>query len=137
MKFKSHPYYDQSDANDWLSLRPDDWTPLERGPEKTLDDMLRADRQWLCELALAHIRAAAEVSYLLERPHPDVHEFLFVPIGDRGFKVYIEYFFYQRPDQNSPDSDFWWVIIHSPYVVAPFPTGRREDYVTDLGWAVA
>jgi hypothetical protein len=42
MEFKSHPYYDDSDARDWLFLRPDDWTELEPGPEKALQDLMRA-----------------------------------------------------------------------------------------------
>ena len=41
VEFKSHPYYDDSDARDWLYLRPDDWTELEPGPEKVLQDLLR------------------------------------------------------------------------------------------------
>jgi hypothetical protein len=137
MSFKSHPYYDGSDADDWLSLRPDDWTELESRAEKTLHDTLRADKQRLCELALHRIRAAAGESYLAERPYPEVNEFLYFPIGDHGYRVYIEYFFYQQPDKNSPDSDFWWAIINCPYAIAPFPTGRREEYVIGLGWAVA
>lgn len=107
MRFKSHPYYDGSDANDWLSLRPDDWTELDPGPVKTLHDMLRADRQRLCELALNQIRVSAGEGYLAERPYPEVNEFLYFPIGDQGYRVYVEYFFSQRPDENSPDSDFW------------------------------
>jgi hypothetical protein len=35
-RFKSHPYYDYSDADDWLSVWPDDWTELAPGQEKTL-----------------------------------------------------------------------------------------------------
>jgi hypothetical protein len=136
MKFKSHPYYDCSDANDWLSLRPDDWTELEPGIEKTLHDALKADKRRLCELALARIRAAAGEGYLAERPHPEVNEFLYFPIDDHGYQVYVEYFFNQRPDENSPDSDFWWAIINCPYAVAPFPTGRRDEYVIGLGWVV-
>ncbi len=137
MEFKSHPYYDDSDARDWLYLRPDDWTELEPGAEKALQDLLRADKQWLCELALDRIRASAGESYLAERPYPAVNEFLFFPIGEQGYRVYVEYFFFQRPDENSPDSDFWWAIINCPYAVAPFPTGRREAYVIGLGWVVA
>lgn len=136
MEFKSHPYYDDSAARDWLYLRPDDWTELEPGPEKTLQNLLRADKSWLCELALDRIRAAAGDEYLAERPYPDVNEFLFFPIGEQGYRVYVEYFFYQRPDENSPDSDFWWAIINCAYAVAPFPTGRREAYVIGLGWVV-
>ena len=137
MKFKSHPYYDESIAEDWLNLRPDDWTELEPGPLKTLHDTLRAAKPYLCELALDRIRAAAGESYLAERPCPDVGEFLFFPIGAQGFQVYIEYFFLHRPDETSPDSDFWWAIINCPYAIAPFPTGRREEYLIGLGWAVA
>jgi hypothetical protein len=137
VEFKSHPYYDDSNARDWLYLRPDDWTELEPGTEKTVLDMLRADKQRLCDLALDRIRAAADESYLAERPYPKVNEFQFFPIGEQGYRVYIEYFFFQRPDENSPDSDFWWAIINCPYAVAQFPTGRREDYVIGLGWAVA
>lgn len=136
MKFKSHPYYDNSDAADWLSLRPDDWTELEPGPEKTLHDTLKAHRQQLCALALEQIRAAAGEDYLRERPFAEVNEFLYFPIGDDGYQVYVEYFFYQRRNETSPDSDFWWAIINCPYAVAPFPTGRREEYVIGLGWVV-
>ena len=136
MEYKSHPYYDDSDALDWLYLRPDDWTELEPGPEKTLQDLISTHKPWLCELALARIRVAAGADYLCERPHPEMNEFLFFPIGDTGYCVYIEYFFNQRPDGSSPDSDFWWAIINCAYAVPPFPTGRREAYVIGLGWVV-
>lgn len=148
MEFKSHPYYDDSDARDWLCLRSGDRpsggfaarsgdsTELELGPEKALQDLLRADKKWLCELALDRIRTAAGERYLTERPYPDVNEFLFFPIGEQGYRVYLEFFFYQRPDENSPDSDFWWAIINCPNAVAPFPTGRRKAYVIGLGWVV-
>jgi hypothetical protein len=137
MRFKSHPYYDDSDAGDWLYLRPDDWSELEPGAEKTLHDTLRADKQRLCELALGRIRTAAGEEYFAERPYPSVNEFLYFPIGDHGYRVYVEYCFSQRPDEASPDSDFWWTIINCPYAAgAPFPTGRREEYVIGLGWVV-
>jgi hypothetical protein len=134
MKFKSHPYYDNSDAKDWLFLRPDHWGELDPGPEKALQDLLRNDKQWLCELALCRIREMAGASYIAERPYPDVNEFMFYPIGEQGYKVYVEYFFFEKPDKNSPYSDFWWVIISCPYTIPPFPTGRREAGVVGLGW---
>jgi hypothetical protein len=137
VEFKSHPYYDDSDARDWLYLRPDDWTEPEPGAEKALQELLRADKQWLCDLALDRIRAAAGESYLAERPHPEVNEFLFFPIGEQGYQVYVEYVFLQQPDASSPDSDFWWAIINCPYAVAESTTGRREAYVIGLGWLVA
>ena len=136
MEFKSHPYYDDSDASDWMYLRWDDWDELEPGPEKAFQDLLRADKPWLCELALDRIRAAAGEDYLTERPCPEVNEFLFFPIGDQGYRVYIEYFFLRRPDEHSPDSDFWWSIINCPYAVPPFPFGRRVANVIGLGWYV-
>ena len=139
MKFKTHPYYDDSDAEDWLYLRPDDWTELEPGAEKTLQDLLRAHKPRLCELALSRILEAAGAGYVAERPHPDVIQFLFFPIDDHGYRVYIEYFFSQRPDESSPDSDYWWVIINSPYAVVPYPDPRvgQADYVIGLGWRVS
>lgn len=137
MQFKSHPYYDDSDARDWLYLRPEDWTELEPGSEKSLQELLRAHKSWLCELALDRIRTAAGAEYLAERPHAEVNEFLFFPIDDTGYRVYVAYFFNQRPDGASPDSDYWWAIINCPYAVEPFPTGRREAYVIGLGWYVA
>jgi hypothetical protein len=137
MKFKSHPYYDASDAAQWLALRPDDWTELEPGAEKMLHDTLRADKERLCELALVRIRGAAGEAYLVERPHPEVNEFLYVPIDGHGYQVYVEYFFLQRHDQNSPDSDFWWAVINCPYAVAPPLGGQRVGNVVGLGWVVA
>ncbi|QJW94720.1 hypothetical protein [Frigoriglobus tundricola] len=136
MKYKSHPYYDGSDTLDWQYLRPDDWTELGPGPEKALQDLLRSHKPWLCELTLDRIRAAAGADYLAERPYPEVHEFLFFPIDDTGYRVYVEYFFTQQPDRASPDSDFWWAMINCPYALEPFPTGRREVYVIGLGWVV-
>jgi hypothetical protein len=136
VQFKSHPYYDDSDASEWLCLRPKDWTELGPGPEKALQDLLRADKLWLCELALDRIRAAAGESYLAGRPHPEVNEFLFFPIGEQGYRVYVQYSFSLRPDETSPKGDFWWAIINCPYAVPPFPTGRREAYVIGFGWVV-
>ena len=137
MKYKSHPHYDDSDALDWLNLRPDDWTELEPGPEKTLQDLLLAHKPWLCELALSQIRVMAGDSYLTERPYSELNEFQFFPIGEQGYQVYVEYFFNQRPDTGSPDSDFWWAIINCAYAVSPYPSGRREAYVVGLGWRVS
>jgi len=136
MDFLSHPYYDCSDAREWFYLRPEDWTELEPGPEKALQDWLRADKSWLCELALNRIRAAAGESYLAERPYPDVNKFLFFPIGDHGYRVYIVYFFNQRPNAASPDSDFWWAVINHAHAIGPYATGRREANVIGLGWVV-
>ena len=135
VEFKSHPYYDHSDAKEWMYLRWDDWDELEPGPEKTLQDMLRADKSWLCELALDRIRDAAGATYLAERPDPELDEFLFVPHGENGYLAYIEWRFYPRPYGNS-DSDFWWSMINCPTPVPRFQTGRREAYVIGLGWIV-
>ena len=134
MKFKSHPYYDDSDANDWLSLRPADWTELQPGLEKTLHDTLRAHKQRLCELAVERIRTAAGENHLAERPYAELNQFLYFPIGDQGYQVYVEFFFAQKLNETSPDSDFWWAIINCPYAIVPFPTGRREEYVIGFGW---
>jgi hypothetical protein len=136
VEYKSHPYYDDSDALDWLYLRPEDWTELEPGQEKALQDLLRANKPWLCELALSRIRAAAGTEYLAERPHPEVNEFLFFPIDETRHRVYVEYYFIQRPHAASPDGDFWWVIIDCVSAVQPFPTSRHEAYVVGLGWVV-
>jgi hypothetical protein len=85
VEFKSHPFFDDNpSAREWLYLRPDDWTELEPGPEKTLQDLLRAHKPWLCELALDQIRAAAGQAYLTERPYPDVNDFQFFPIDEQG-----------------------------------------------------
>jgi len=137
MRFKSHPYYDDSEAEDWLNLRPNDWTELEPGPLKMLHERLHAEKPKLCAIALERIRAAAGANYLAQSPHPEVDEFLFFPIGEHGFRVYISFVFLLRPNENTPDSDFWWAIINCPYAVDPFPTGQREFYVIGLGWAVA
>lgn len=138
MEYKSHPYYDGSAASDWMYLRWDDWDELEPGPEKTLQDLLRADKPRLCELALNRIRPAISEAALAERPYPGEGDFLFIPTGQGGYQVYIEWYFFQHPtNRSSADSDFWWVIINCPCPVAPFPTDSREDYVVGLGWVVA
>jgi hypothetical protein len=134
MTFSSHPYYDNSDAKQWFSLEPDSLP--EPGVPKALHNALQAHRDRLCELALQRICAVAGEAYLAERPYPDVNDFLYFPIDDFGYRVYVEYFFFQKPDENSCDSDFWWVIINCPSVLPPFVTGRREEYVIGLGWIV-
>lgn len=135
--FKSHPYYDQSDASDWLYLRPEDWTELEPGPLKVLHDTLRSEKDRLCALALDRILAAGGEKELAERPYPEVNEYLFHPIGDYGYRVYVEIHFFYRPNEASPDSDFWWAIFDCPYELPPSPTRRREEYIIGLGWIVA
>lgn len=137
MEYKSHPYYDRSNASDWMSLRSHDRAEADNDPEKTLRGQVQSDQQWLCGLALERIRSAVDASYLAERPHAEVNEFLYFPLGEQGYRVYIEYFFFQRPDENSPDNDFWWVIINLPYARTSGSTGEREAYVIGLGWAVA
>ncbi len=136
MKFLQHPLYDRSDAHDWLSLRPPDWTELEPGPEKELYDLVGSHKQWLCDLALDFVRTLANVSFLADTPYPREGDFLFIPCGDTGYKVYVEYAFATQPDVPRADSDYWWVILGCPYPAAPFPTGRREAYLDGLGWYV-
>ena len=136
MHFKNHPYYDQSDAIDWLSL-PNDQVGSVSGVPSALLDTVRTEEQLICEMALKRIRLAAGETYLAERPYPEVNDFLFMPISDRGFRVYVEFAFFARTNENSPHTDFWWAIINCPYGVATFPTGRRDYYVIALGWVVA
>jgi hypothetical protein len=136
MEYLVHPLYDRSTAHDWLSLRPPDWTELEHGPEKQLHDLVQSHKPWLCDLALSRIRTFAKVSFLADTPYPREGDFLFIPSGDRGYRVYIEYAFTAQPDGPRADSDWWWVILGCPDPVAPFPTGRREAYVDGLGWYV-
>ncbi|WP_020475685.1 hypothetical protein [Zavarzinella formosa] len=136
MEFLRHPLYDYSTARDWLSLRPPDWTELEPGPEKHLHDLVQSHKQWLCDLALARIRAVANVSFLADTPYPQEGDFRYIPLADTGYKVYVEYAFAAQPNEPRPDSDYWWVILGCPYPVAPFPTGRREAFVDGLGWYV-
>ncbi|HQR07973.1 MAG TPA: hypothetical protein PLN21_14190 [Gemmatales bacterium] len=136
MEFLQHPLYDRSAARDWLCLRPSDWTELEPGPEKQLDDLVRSHKSWLCEQALTLIRAVANVSFLADTPYPLVCDFLYIPFSDTGYRAYVEYAFGPHPDRPRPDNDYWWIILGCPYPVAPFPTGRREVYVVGLGWYV-
>ncbi len=136
MNFKSHPYYDDSGARDWMHLHSDAPAPLEPEAEKALQERLTKDKQWLCGLALDRIRAAAGESYLAERPYPDVNNFQFIPIGQQGYRGYIEYVFFQRPDENTPDSDFWWVIINCPNATDPLATRSGEAVVIGFGWAI-
>lgn len=135
MAFKSHPYYDTSSEDDWLSLRPSDWTELEPGPFKILYDRVVAEKQRLCEIALDRIRLHAGSDFLAETPHPSLKDFSYCPAGDLAFSVYVEYAFLPRPNENSPENDFWWAIIlcEPP---GPFPGAGPVYVVTDVGWSI-
>lgn len=128
MPFKEHPYYDASDRDDWLADEHAAWFG-------TLGQALRDQKQSLCALALERIRRHAGEDYLAETPFPALSEFLFHPISDHGFRVYVEYSFSQEPEEPSPD--FWWAIVNCAYAIPPYPTGKREYYVIGLGWYVA
>ena len=134
MPFKEHPHYDESDAEDWLYLRPEDWTELEPGPFRDLHDTLKSQKETICKIALDRILIHAGPQYLAETPHASESDFLFHPIDDHGFRVFVSYTFQSDPDRPSGDSDSWWAIVHCTYAVEPFPAGRRKYYVTDLGW---
>lgn len=103
MAFKQHPYYDQSGADDWLPL-PDDGLLQGDGfgPLATLVQTLRVEQERICAIALDRIRKHAGAEDLAERPHAERNEFLFFPIEERGFQVYVEYGFFPRPDETSP-----------------------------------
>ncbi len=138
MPFKTHPHFDNSKAADWLPFpNEENRREFDRGLPALLIETLRGDKQRICGLALERIKRHTEADYLAARRYPEINEILFFPIGERGFRVYVEYFFLERPDENSGDSDFWWVIINCPYAVPPFPTGKREYYVIGLGWFIA
>lgn len=138
LEFKSHPYYDDSDAlSNWMFLGWGDWDEMEEGPDKTLQGLLRSDKSMLCDLALGKIRSLAGEDYLAKTPYPELGEFLFHPINNQqGYRVYIEWYFSERPGGNS-NGDFWWTLILCPYAVPPFPTGRREVVVDGIGWAIS
>src|SRR5262245_19623054 len=105
LQFKSHPYYDGSDARDWLDV--DENADLARS--------LGLEKQRLSDIALERIRLHAGESYCAEKPHASLNQALFFPIDNHGFQAYIDFVFLQDPDQNTCDSDFWWAIINCPH----------------------
>src|SRR4051794_33251400 len=108
MPFKEHPYFDYSERDDWLAVNCDsELQSCDPKPLAALYQTLQDEKQRLCNVALERIKQHATTVYLAERPHPHLNNLLFHPLSDRGFRVYIEYFFSQSLQENSPDSDFW------------------------------
>jgi len=135
VSFKSHPYYDNSDAADWLYLRPADWTELEPGPEKALHDYIRAEQARLYDLALDRgIRAAAEALYGGTRPHP-TFGIEYHPVGEHGFRAYITCSFSPWPDARAMEDDHWWAILLCPYALTTPPPGTwYTEVLVGYGW---
>src|SRR3990167_8871645 len=121
MPYKRHPYYDESTLDDWLTL--------EDPALKDLAGEILASCDHLKSIGLERVRFHAGENYLAERPFPEVNQILARPLSGAGFRIYIEYFFYQKPNENSPDSDFWWVILNCP----ASPLQSRTIHVVDLG----
>ena len=117
MKYKSHPIYDESNAQDWLTLG-----------ELINHPQLNQQRDELEKIAYQKIVENIKPSDLIERPYPDVNDFLFYPFSDSGYRVFIEFVFYQKENENTPDTDTWWVIINCP------PQGGT--YAISFGWVV-
>jgi hypothetical protein len=134
MPFKSHPYYDHSEADDWLDHIHGDQQPT------PLFQFLMEHEKELFTFALERIKKHAGEDDLQERPYAEVNTFLYHPLGGHGFRAYIEYAFFQKTNENRPDSDFWWVIIIWPYALSPSPPpcpkGQRPYNVIAIGWTV-
>ena len=125
MAFEEHPYYEQSQTDDWLPVPRDELLDGDgSGPRAALVRTLRSEQERICTLALDRIPRAHGAKDVAERPHPERNDVLFVPIGERGFRVYVEYGFFRRPGENRPDNDFWWTIMSCAYALEPFPTGK-------------
>ncbi len=139
MSFKKHPYYDWSDRADWLTTLDLVEGHPTLSPERfaSLTEVIRREKDRLCALGLEHIKKHVPQDYLTERPHPEVNEFLFCPSSRLGFQVYITYFFFQSAEKNSPDSDYWWVIVNCPLGVPPIYTVKQVYYVIGQGWYVS
>ncbi len=136
MGYKLHPFFDESKSSDWFGLLVSNKSELENSELTAIRTLLNTEKEVLCKLALETIQDAAGQRYLSERPYPEVQEFLFIPVGNDGYRVYIEYFFFQKEDENSPDSDIWWVIINCPRRLDKSVAWSQQNYVISFGWVV-
>src|SRR5690349_3500118 len=139
MPFKEHPYYDRSDANDWLSLGDDALQQTHGEASDALLQKVHSEKEQLCALALARIKDHAGAEFLLERPHPLVGEFLFHPTSGSGYRAYIEYYFLPKPvefylqrAESTPDTDQWWAIINCPFALSTSLTPPQKHYVIGI-----
>lgn len=142
MPFKEHPYYDCSDASNWLNLDDDLLQQAHGEVSAALLREMRGEKEQLCTLALARIKEHAGAGFLSERPHPLEGVFLFHPTSESSYRAYIEYYFLEKPvefylrrSQSTPDSDHWWAIINCPNVLTPFWSSQKY-YVVGIGWIV-
>lgn len=137
MEFKLHPLYDQAALRDWMSIGPlAESTPPASDEFQELLAIATLNLKRFTSCALERIRTHAGTSYLSERPYPEINSVLFRPTSSSGFQIYVEYFFFQEPDENSPDSDVWWAIVNCPNATRPTLQASLHFNVTDLGWSV-
>jgi len=137
MQFKLHPLYDQSSLKDWMSIGPDADPARPIGVEfQGQLKLATSNLDRFTSYALERIREHAGTPYLSERPFPEVNSVLFRPTSESGFQIYVEYFFFQAPNENSPDSDVWWAIINCPRATQQDLQAALHFNVTDLGWSV-
>ena len=137
MQFKHHPLYDQSPLRDWISIGPDADTesPIEVEFQNLLE-VAASNLERFSSYALERIRTHVGTLYLSERPYPEINSVLFRPTSGVGFQIYVEYFFFQKPDENSSDSDVWWAIINCPRATQQSIQAALHFNITDLGWSV-
>lgn len=138
MDFKKHPFFDNSQAADWFDVS-DPSAPLtpEMAPFAKLIEVYFKQAEHLERKVLERIKRHAAED-LASRPHVLRNEPLLAPINDHGFKVYFEFFFRERTDQASAESDFWWGIIFCPYVFPDRDRGADIKWwnVWHLGWSL-
>ena len=142
MAYKAHPFYDQSNAEDWLSLDANLPQNAQGRVSEALLRVVRDEKEQLCALALARIKAQAGPEFLAERPHSLLGDYLFYPTSASSYQVYIEYFFQEKPPefyiqrgQSDHYSDHWWAIINCPFALDQHPPTLKH-YVIGIGWIV-
>jgi hypothetical protein len=137
MQFKLHPLYDQAPLRDWISIGPltESISPT-GGQFQNLLVIASSNLERFTSYALEQIQKHVGPPYLAERPYPEINSVLFRPTSPSGFQIYVEYFFLQEPDENSPDSDVWWAIINCPSATQANLQATLHFNVTDLGWSV-
>ena len=136
MTFKTHPLFDNSERQEWFELPlSDTGLPSTSVSTDLASEIVRRDFTQIAALAIERITSSVPDDWLNECPHPVLNQMLFHPTANGGVKVFLEYMFLPKLNENSPHSDSWWAIAFCAYPNGNPYTGKIDYGIMHIGWA--